>query len=244
MTNRDIPADIRRMARQEANFGCVACGCPIIDYHHIEPFYKVKKHNIENIVALCPTCHRKANENGAWTKEYVIGLKKNPYNLEKTKDKFATQSDKFIVKLGWMEFHTLGKLIALKEQVVLSCIKREDGIIVVSGIFHDIHGNLIATIEENEWNVMTDKVWDIEYISGSRLTVRQGKRNIVLKMTITNTSLEIQQCFFIKDKLKLKLFGSKNNPTVKIEATNTFMKSKKEKVIFKNPGRGPALTLQ
>ena len=244
MSIRDIPYNTRREVRQEANFGCVACGCPIIDYHHIEPFHIVQKHELSNIVALCPTCHRKAFEGGAWSKEYVRTLKSNPFNRSNAKDKFATQSEQFVVKLGWMEFHTLGKLIALNDQVVLSCTKNKDGIIVVSGVFHDIHGSLIAIIDENEWYVFTDKIWDIEYNAGNRLIVRQGKRNIVLKMTMTTNSLEIQQCFFILNNLKLKLFGTNNSSTLKIEATNTFFKSKNERVIFQNPPPGPALTLR
>ena len=70
-----IPEGIKRMLRQEAYFGCVKCGCPIIEYHHIEPWSVVKKHEVDNLVVLCPNCHREANV-GAYYKEQVIADKK------------------------------------------------------------------------------------------------------------------------------------------------------------------------
>lgn len=33
-----IPESIKRQVRQEAKFGCIFCGSPIIEYHHIEEY--------------------------------------------------------------------------------------------------------------------------------------------------------------------------------------------------------------
>ena len=245
MSNReDIPAEIRLQVRQESIFGCAACGCPVIEYHHIIPFHEVKKHEFENIVALCPTCHTKAHESGPWSQEYVRTLKASPFNKNNTKDRFATHSDNFIIKLGWIEFHIQGDLIALDDEIVLSCIRNKDGILVISGRFYDIHGNLIAVIDENEWIIKTTKVWDVEYSLGKRLIVRTGKRQIVLRLEITTDSLDIQQCFFIKGRLKLKQFSAGKNSKLLIEATNAFLSSNNERVIVKGPIRGPALRLR
>ncbi|MBU5337278.1 hypothetical protein [Intestinibacter bartlettii] len=39
-----IPNPLKRELRQEAHFGCVNCGNPIIEYHHITPWSEVKEH--------------------------------------------------------------------------------------------------------------------------------------------------------------------------------------------------------
>ena len=52
MSNRPpIPEGVKRKLRQEAYFGCVKCGCPIIEYHHIEPWSVVKKHSGRRLTA-------------------------------------------------------------------------------------------------------------------------------------------------------------------------------------------------
>lgn len=39
---RDIPLPVARLPRQEANFGCARCGCPVITNAHIIPLEKLK----------------------------------------------------------------------------------------------------------------------------------------------------------------------------------------------------------
>ena len=106
MSNRPpIPEAMKRKVRQEAYFGCVKCGCPIIEYHHIEPWSKVKKHEAKSLVALCPNCHREATV-GAYYEERVIEDKKNPIN-KKTglvqNQIMLRKFDDIVVKLGGAE---------------------------------------------------------------------------------------------------------------------------------------------
>ena len=58
-SSRYIPADIRRAVLVEADHACAipTCQFPATEFAHIEPFAKVKKHEISNIVALCPNHH-------------------------------------------------------------------------------------------------------------------------------------------------------------------------------------------
>ena len=75
-----IPESIKRQIRQEAKFGCIFCGSPIVEYHHIEPYCKVKCHEKENLALLCPEHHHRANC-GELLKEKVIEAKNNPFNV-------------------------------------------------------------------------------------------------------------------------------------------------------------------
>lgn len=54
---------------------------PLIEYHHIEPYAKVKCHKKENLVVLCPEHHHRANC-GEIYKEKVIDFKNNPINKQ------------------------------------------------------------------------------------------------------------------------------------------------------------------
>jgi len=56
--SRNIPDPIKRAVRQKCGFGCVICGDPFIEYHHIVPWATVKKHEIDNLVLLCYKHHR------------------------------------------------------------------------------------------------------------------------------------------------------------------------------------------
>jgi HNH endonuclease/Protein of unknown function (DUF3298) len=58
-----IPADLRRRILVEAGHRCAihTCKHPEVDVHHIIPWEKCKEHDYDNLVALCPNCHRRAD---------------------------------------------------------------------------------------------------------------------------------------------------------------------------------------
>jgi len=57
-----IPADLRRRVLLEAGHRCAihTCQHPDVDVHHIVPWHKCREHAFENLIALCPNCHRRA----------------------------------------------------------------------------------------------------------------------------------------------------------------------------------------
>lgn len=63
MTREAIPAEIRRAVLCEAGHRCAipACRYPATDVHHIVPWEVRKSHDFENLIALCPNCHRRAD---------------------------------------------------------------------------------------------------------------------------------------------------------------------------------------
>ncbi|MFG2094654.1 HNH endonuclease [Streptomyces sp. NPDC048612] len=54
-----IPSELDRRVRVEAGHRCAipVCRVPVIEIAHIRPWAKVKRHEFENLIALCPTCH-------------------------------------------------------------------------------------------------------------------------------------------------------------------------------------------
>lgn len=66
MTERPpIPAKLKRRILVEAGHRCAipTCRQPVTEIAHIIPWSKVKEHKYENLIALCPTCHKRT-ENG------------------------------------------------------------------------------------------------------------------------------------------------------------------------------------
>ncbi len=63
MERTAIPAEIRRDVLVEAGHRCAipTCRYPNVDVHHIVPWETCKRHDFDNLIALCPNCHRRAD---------------------------------------------------------------------------------------------------------------------------------------------------------------------------------------
>lgn len=55
----DIPRKLKREILIEAGHRCAipTCHCQTTEIAHIVPFAEVKKHESDNLIALCPNCH-------------------------------------------------------------------------------------------------------------------------------------------------------------------------------------------
>jgi len=64
MTNNrpKVPADIKRRVLLEAGHRCAVCRHIDVDIHHIVPWEQCTEHRYENLIALCPNCHRRADQ--------------------------------------------------------------------------------------------------------------------------------------------------------------------------------------
>ncbi|NOZ84181.1 MAG: HNH endonuclease [Epsilonproteobacteria bacterium] len=78
---------MRRKVLVEAGHRCALPTCRHIDVdvHHIVPYEKCKKHKYENLIALCPNCHRRTHKGEIDIKS----LKTYKANLRFTHDKFS-----------------------------------------------------------------------------------------------------------------------------------------------------------
>lgn len=59
-----IPAELKRQVLLEAGHRCAIPSCkqPVTDIHHIIPWKDCSEHNFDNLIAICPNCHRLAHE--------------------------------------------------------------------------------------------------------------------------------------------------------------------------------------
>jgi hypothetical protein len=82
-----IPADIRRRVLVEAGHRCAIPTCRYIevDVHHIVPWTQCQAHEYDNLIAICPNCHRRSDRGEIDRK----ALRLYKANLRFTRDKFS-----------------------------------------------------------------------------------------------------------------------------------------------------------
>ena len=64
MNRPAIPADLKRKVLVETGHRCAIphCSSTEIDVHHIIPWETCQEHSPENLIVLCPNCHRRAGK--------------------------------------------------------------------------------------------------------------------------------------------------------------------------------------
>ncbi|MCP1425452.1 trigger factor [Paenibacillus xylanexedens] len=201
MEARNIPEQIKRGVRQEANFGCVICGCPIIDYHHIEPYHIVKKHDLVNLVLLCPTHHRRAN-NGEIPPELIHEFKKAPFNASSvfvSESFFISSYSKLKFIIGTNTFSRTPNIITCAGKTILSVYPTENDYALINAEFYD-KDKLIAEIKENEWHAYKNpSIWDIQYSPG-HLKINKDSGDVLLDFKVNNYTNVVE----LKAKMKYK----------------------------------------
>lgn len=82
-----IPADLRRRVLIEAGHRCAIPTCRHIDVdvHHIIEWAKAKAHEYDNLIALCPNCHRRVHKGDIDR----TSLRFYKFNLRFAHDKFS-----------------------------------------------------------------------------------------------------------------------------------------------------------
>ena len=82
-----IPADLRRQVLVEAGHRCAIPTCRYIEVevHHIVPWATCQEHRYDNLIALCPNCHDRADRGAIDRKS----LRLYKLNLRFAHDKFS-----------------------------------------------------------------------------------------------------------------------------------------------------------
>ena len=82
-----IPADLKRKVLVEAGHRCAipTCRYIIVEIHHIIPWNECRKHEYDNLIALCPNCHSLADR----TKIDRKSLRMYKFNFRTVHDKFS-----------------------------------------------------------------------------------------------------------------------------------------------------------
>jgi hypothetical protein len=185
--SRKIPPHIKREVRKRCGFGCIICGCGLIQYEHVDPeFHEAKSHDPESIVTLCPTCHASVTSK-FWSKERVKRHAMEPACLKEgfLKHVFDFYSDGHpSVQFGGALLKNCPTPMEIFGTPLLKIKPPEcdGGPFLLSGTFCDKSGSPTLKIIDNEWVAYADS-WDVE-VSAGGITVRNGPRDIVLRLRV------------------------------------------------------------
>ncbi|PCJ05934.1 MAG: hypothetical protein COB16_14725 [Rhodobacteraceae bacterium] len=178
---RYIPLPIRVQLRKEAYFGCVECGNPILDYHHIIPWSEVRHNEPEHMLAVCPTHHREISKR---PRNYAYDKKKNPFNAsigkfrgelvtDKARPSFIMGTNTFISTPNIFTYYTL--------PIIKYRIENDQSLLSV--FIPDQHFWPEIEIVDNDIVANSSIFWDIEFSSNYlRFRKKEGETSLEIDL--------------------------------------------------------------
>ncbi|MCU1280997.1 MAG: hypothetical protein JWM53_4543 [bacterium] len=177
------PASVKRELRQEAGFGCCACGLPIYQYHHIVPWETEHHFHTTDMMILCPNHHDQASK-GALPEDEQRRYKAAPYNIGRGYAEGVLRVGQRYCAVeagGGVLLVGDGAWIEVDGEAILTLGLGERGILLLTLMLYDESDNLAAHVEDNEWLAGDASTWDMES-DWQRLTLRSAPRQIVLRI--------------------------------------------------------------
>ena len=187
MNNRPaIPEPVKREVRQRCGFGCILCGYPLYEYHHMVAFAVVREHTATNITLLCDG-HHKETTNGLLPQQKIYGANAHPYNVVNGSSspyllhygnapcEFIIGSTKITSSIATDRFDAM----RIDDDTIMG-FRCESGNVLVTLRWYDENDREILRITDNELEYLAD-LWDVEFI-GKRLTVRRASGDIVAQI--------------------------------------------------------------
>lgn len=182
---RYIPAVTRRAVRKRCGFGCVVCGCAIIQYHHFDPaFADAQSHQDTAITLLCGQCHDRTGR-GIIAEHDIVAANASPYCMTSghAKDILFTSNTNLPVRFGSSRV-CAATIIKFDDDVVigLSPSESHNGPLRLNATLTDQNGDELLRVINNEWHVGSTR-YDIQ-TTKDRLKINDGPQNIVLEMSL------------------------------------------------------------
>lgn len=197
MTSKVPPLQIQQQLSREAYYGCIICGCPILEFMDIvNKNSQISAFLPENMVAICPSDHIKY-AGGQISESSLRNAKINPYNKVHEEDAFTMEQhhepNDLIVKVGKCTFVNVSRILVVDDFDIISIKKEEYA--GKSYIFLDINffnkiNNLIAIVLQNYWSAEKSRDWQIYYKS-KHLIIQNPKQNIVFDLMIQDNEIII-----------------------------------------------------
>lgn len=192
--SRTPPAAIARQLRQEAGFGCVVCGCPIVEYHHIIEWNEKKHFDPDHMVAMCPNHH---SEYGKLDKSKAYTAKQNPINIRKGRIEGLLGGNKGqkALRLGAMTVKNCGSALNFSG-INLFSYSLSNGEYLLDVFLPDENFWPELEVSKNSLKAEIGGFWDIEFKT-NWVKFRRKKGNIFLEIDFRGDLVEIDGRFDI-----------------------------------------------
>lgn len=182
-----IPEPMKREIRRRCGFGCVICGYPLYDYHHIKGWANVHEHVAEDITLLCDNHHRQAD--GLLPTYEIIEANRNPHNLKQGQSSqhklyFRGKHCHFVLgNVGFANPPGNQLTVLSVDGHTLLGFTIEDEHLLLTLNLYDWSNNLILKIINNQLCYSVTP-WDITFI-GRTLTIREKTRKFLIEIEFT-----------------------------------------------------------
>lgn len=183
---RSIPEQVRRQVRRECGFGCVYCGAPIVEYHHITPYSQIAAHVAADIALLCPTHHSQVTA-GTIPNDHIRNLRSRPYCLEKGRcegaDVFYLEAP-VALTIGTNTFRDFDCIVRNSrgdEWLSIEPPAPDSKQIQLSVSFYNPDGSRSLKISRNVWDCPVPGTWDMR-LEGKTFRLWQDRRIEVLRL--------------------------------------------------------------
>ena len=181
-----IPAPIQKQLKKEAVFGCVICGCPLLNYIHIIPPFDKNAFLPEDMAAICPNCKSRFDRH-EFSESYLRDVKKNPHNRMREKDAFSLESGEMVINLGKMKYINTPRVLAVNDFDIITLKQENERKLILLDInFFDKLNNLVAIVSENSWvaeKQVSTSVWEINY-KPKHLVIRNNQNELLFEARI------------------------------------------------------------
>jgi hypothetical protein len=144
MVSRSPPAQVQRILRQEAGFGCCRCGYPFYQYHHIVPWHEGEHYRPEDMMILCPNHHDEITT-GKVSQDEQREWKANPINIQEgyASGKLRIDREELAVNLGGNRFVETPVLLRINDEDIITVKHSEQGRLLISMRCYDEQDNLV-----------------------------------------------------------------------------------------------------
>jgi hypothetical protein len=189
-----VPQAIQTQLTKEALYGCVICGCPVlefIDFNPADSRVEESRQEVylpESMLAICPL-HNKEFQTGEMDPRLLASNKNKPFNKVHDDLAFATtSSNEFIISLGGCSFVNTSRLLVIDDFDLIN-VRRMDRMFIVMDVnFFNRNNQLVGIILENSWSSERSKIgdWAIEYLRPKRLIIHNKRENMYFEARIEN----------------------------------------------------------
>jgi hypothetical protein len=167
--SRYIPVDVREKLRQEVNFGCPVheCGIPYLKYHHFDPPFSIlekmndPKHEPKKMIALC-SMHVDFADGRKWLDDDLRKMKNNPYITDVLKSKKYGYFRKKIVTMIGNIAYDVPNVLEIDDERIIGFERDSEGNLRLNILIRDVQGKKILVMENNDWTVHPNDLFDLE----------------------------------------------------------------------------------
>lgn len=193
-----VPQAIQTQLKKEAFYGCVICGCPVLEFidfkrtgARVEEEEETRQQEVflpESMLAICPS-HNKKFQTGEMEPAFLSSNKNKPFNKIHDDLAFATlSSNELIISLGGCSFINTSRLLVIDDFDLISVRRMDQRFIVMDLNLFNSNNQLVGIVLENSWTSARSKngEWVVEYLQPKRLIIQNKLENMSFEARIEN----------------------------------------------------------